>query len=80
VRILLLLGLLVLGLAMIVRWQDDRVAAPEKSIASPEGPRLGRSTLSHGGPPVGGRPDVPERPLKPLQTVPSDPSPQATKR
>ena len=78
-RILLLWGLLVIGMAVLMLWKDDRVANPEKSLASPRDPRVGRSTLSHGGPSVGGLPDTQGHSLEPLQNIPSEQSSQATK-
>ena len=78
-RILLLFGLLVLALAVIVLWQDDRAAKQENSAAASGEPRVGRSTLSHGGPGAGGAPDTSGRSLNPLQIAPSDQSPEAAR-
>ncbi|MEP7151479.1 MAG: hypothetical protein ABI856_07215 [Nitrospira sp.] len=79
-RILLVFGVVVLVVALMVLWRDDRPANLEKSGASLGEPRVGRSTLSHGGPGVSGPPEAQGRPLKPVDNVPSDQSPQAIKR
>ncbi|MGZ8382774.1 MAG: hypothetical protein ACXWWE_02050 [Nitrospira sp.] len=79
-RILLVFGLLVLVVALMVLWRDDRPANLEKSGASLEEPRVGRSTLSHGGPGVSGPPDAQGRPLKPVDNGPSGQPPQVIKR
>lgn len=79
-RILLVFGLLVLVLALMVLWRDDRPANLKKSGVSLGEPRVGRSTLSHGGPGVDGPRDAQGRLLKPIDNVPSDQPPQATKR
>jgi hypothetical protein len=79
-RILLVFGLLVLGATVLVLWQDDRTANVGNPASGPGDPRVGRSTLSHGGAGVGGSSGAPGLPMKPAQNVISEHSPQATKR
>lgn len=79
-RILLVFGLLVLGVALMVLWRDDRTVSPEQPSISIQDPRVGRTTLSHGGPGVGSPSDMRERPPRPDQNVPLDQASDATKR
>ena len=79
-RILLVFGLLVLGVAVMVLWRDDRSATLDQPATSTGEPRVGRSTLSHGGPGIASPPDTRERPARPDKHVPPDPSSYATKR
>lgn len=79
-RILLVFGLLVLGATVMVLWQDARTAHVGKPAPGPGEPRVGRSTLSHGGPDVVGSSGAPGLPMKPAQNVIPEHSPQATKR
>ncbi len=79
-RILLVFGLLVLGATVMVLWQDDRTVQLGKPALGPGEPRVGRSTLSHGGPGVGGSSGAPGLPMKPAQNVIPEHSSQAAKR
>lgn len=80
VRILILFGLMVLSIAVVMFWQRDRPANPEKAEAPPGETRVGRSTLSHGGADISGLSDAQGRSMKPAQNIPSDPPPKPTKR
>lgn len=62
VRILLLLGLLVAGVALLMLRVAERPNAHENSAASTGSQRVGRSTLSHGGPVDGSLPGNMQRP------------------
>jgi hypothetical protein len=62
VRIFLVLGFAVLGLALVILWREDHTTAPPGPAAPPGSPLFGRSTLSHGGPAAGSLPDAQRRP------------------
>jgi len=80
-RILVVIGIVVLGVAVMVLWWDERTVPSERPTASPAEQRVGRSTLSHGGPAVGSLPDGPPRPSLPDRNVPSNaPHPTASQR
>jgi hypothetical protein len=79
-RIFLVFGLLVLVAVLMVLWRDNRTVFSKQPSTSTGEPQVGRSTLSHGGPGVGGSPGAQERQLNPAQHIPSDQSPYATKR
>ncbi|ULA69003.1 MAG: hypothetical protein LZF62_380192 [Nitrospira sp.] len=61
VRILLLLGLLVAGVALWMLRVVERPSAQENSAAPMGSQRTGRSTLSHGGPVDGSPPGNSQR-------------------
>ncbi|MEK6801241.1 MAG: hypothetical protein AABZ34_01050 [Nitrospirota bacterium] len=73
-RILVLLGLLVLGVALFMLGRDERPAALSVE------PRIGRSTLSHGGPGAGSIPVAPAEAPSADRRLPSNQSPYATTR
>ena len=73
-RILVLLGLLVLGVALFTLGRDERPAASSVE------PRIGRSTLSHGGPGAGSIPVAPAEAPSVDRRIPSNQSPYATTR
>ena len=73
-RILVLLGLLMLGVALFTLGRDERPAASSVE------PRIGRSTLSHGGPGAGSIPVAPAEAPSADRRIPSNQSPYATTR
>lgn len=73
-RILVLLGLLVLGVVLFILGRDER------PTASSVEPRIGRSTLSHGGPGAGSIPVVPAEAPSADRRIPSNQSPYITTR
>ena len=73
-RILVLLGLLVLGVALFTLGRDERPAASSVE------PRIGRSSLSHGGPGAGSIPVAPAEAPSADRRIPSNQSPYATTR
>ena len=73
-RILVLLGLLVLGVALFMLGRDERPAASSVE------PRIGRSTVSHGGPGAGSIPVAPAEAPSADRRIPSNQSPYATTR
>ncbi len=80
VRIFLLFGLLILGLALIMIWRDDRAPDAAQSAVSGGEPRIGRSTLSHGGPVAGPSSEMPGRSKNPPKTLTVNESDEASKR
>jgi hypothetical protein len=76
-RILVVVGIVVLGVAVMVLWRDERTVPSVKPTASPAEQRVGRSTVSHGGPATDSLPDAPQRPSLPDRNVPSN-SPHPT--
>jgi hypothetical protein len=81
VRIFLLLGLLVLGVGVVLIWQDERATGLKKPTASPgEQQRVGRSALSHGGPGAGAPLGSQERSLNPVRSLPSEQTPESPTR
>ena len=80
VRMLLLLGPLVLGLAYVMLWANGRPTASVQSAISDRAPEIGRSALSHGGPGAGRPFDVAGPSKKPLRNLPLNESVEASKR
>ncbi|MDR4480277.1 MAG: hypothetical protein R3B37_11115 [Nitrospira sp.] len=79
-RILVLLGLLVLGVALFVAGRSERPELSERPTPSSGKPVVGRSTLSHGGPGAGSLPVAPARSPSPNEQVPSIQASDATTR
>lgn len=78
-RVLVLLGLLVLGVALMLLRQHEHTGSSEGPSMSAGEPRVGRSTLSHGGPGADSFPEGSKRPAA-LDRNSHSSFPQSTER
>ncbi|MBS0172311.1 MAG: hypothetical protein JSR62_18360 [Nitrospira sp.] len=79
-RILVAVGLLLASVAALWLGGRERSAQQAESPVSPGSPRVGRSTLSHGGPATGPLPEQSGRPSASRRDVGADSSSDATTR